>query len=242
MALKFNLFLKSLIFIILFGLITFCSILISKPVQKISFLETSFRPLAKRNPNDTGKIFFLETSFRSDLQGFTMNLRQACSIESAAKMNPERAVEVLFATKLSPENREFHLNFSISFCQLNDEIPGTRKMNFILDKLENSYENLFLKSIDLLEFSERTPLEGLMKSGKVLKSKYLMEHLADVLRLLTLWKFGGTYLDLDVIVKDPIESIGQNFACEESSSTVANGLLNFDIEGEASKILDECVK
>ncbi len=115
-------------------------------------------------------------------------------------------------------------------------------MNFILGKLENSYENLFLKSIDLLEFSEKTPLEELMKSGKVLKSKYLMEHLADVLRLLTLWKFGGTYLDLDVIVKDPIESIGENFACEESSSTVANGLLNFDIEGEASKILDECVK
>jgi hypothetical protein len=61
------------------------------------------------------KIFFLETSFRSDLQGFTMNLRQACSIESAAKMNPERAVEVLFATKLAPENREFHLNFKSVF-------------------------------------------------------------------------------------------------------------------------------
>jgi lactosylceramide 4-alpha-galactosyltransferase len=108
--------------------------------------------------------------------------------------------------------------------------------------LENSYENLFLKYIDLLEFSERTPLEGLMKSGKVLESNYFMEHLADVLRLLTLWKFGGTYLDLDVIVKDPIESIGENFACLESSFTVANGLLNFDIAGDGIKILDECVK
>ncbi len=128
------------------------------------------------------------------------------------------------------------------FSQLNDGIPGTRKINFILDKLENSYENLFLKYIDLLEFSERTPLEGLMKSGKVLESNYFMEHLADVLRLLTLWKFGGTYLDLDVIVKDPIESIGENFACLESSFTVANGLLNFDIAGDGIKILDECVK
>jgi lactosylceramide 4-alpha-galactosyltransferase len=176
-----SLFLKSAIFITLSGLLTF-------------YYTKNGEIYSVSNP--IKKIFFLETSFRSDLQGFTMNLRQACSIESAAKMNPERAVEVLFATKLAPENREFHLNFQSVFCQLNDEIPGTRKMNFILDKLENSYENLFLKSIDLLEFSEKTPLEGLMKSGKVLKSKYLMEHLADVLRLLTLWKFGGTYLDL----------------------------------------------
>jgi mannosyltransferase OCH1-like enzyme len=44
---------------------------------------------------------------------------------------------------------------------------------------------------------ERTPLEGL--AAKLKDSYYRLEHTADLFRLLTLWLFGGTYLDLDFV-------------------------------------------
>lgn len=53
-------------------------------------------------------------------------------------------------------------------------------------------------------------------------------HTSDVLRYLTLWKYGGTYLDLDVVVRKPLDSIPANYAGAESVNFVAVGIINFD--------------
>jgi hypothetical protein len=44
-------------------------------------------------------IFFTETSFNSEDGSFVMNARSACSIESAALMNPDNSINVLFTAK-----------------------------------------------------------------------------------------------------------------------------------------------
>jgi lactosylceramide 4-alpha-galactosyltransferase len=60
------------------------------------------------------------------------------------------------------------------------------------------------------------------------KSKYFLEHTSDVYRLILLWKYGGTYLDTDIIVRRPIAVLGENFVCAESKFAVSNAVINFN--------------
>lgn len=90
------------------------------------------------------------------------------------------------------------------------------------------YGNVHLRFLNLNEFAEATPLESFIHSDKLKKSKYRISHTSDVLRFLTLWKFGGTYLDLDVIVAKNTSL--KNFACREDSKMINGAILNLDKE------------
>ena len=63
-----------------------------------------------------------------------------------------------------------------------------------------SYPNIHLNYINLTRYAENTPLEDWIKTDKLFSSKYLVSHTSDVLRFLSLYKYGGTYLDLGKIL------------------------------------------
>ena len=75
-------------------------------------------------------------------------------------------------------------------------------------------------------YSKDTPLEAWLRSGKLEKSGFRLTHTSDVLRFLTLWKYGGLYLDLDVIVVKSLRS--NNFACIEQGDYVNAAILGLD--------------
>nr|CAD7411140.1 unnamed protein product [Timema cristinae] len=56
------------------------------------------------------------------------------------------------------------------------------------------------RHVNIEHYLEGTPLEDWYKEGALKKSRWPMSHSSDVLRFITLWKYGGTYLDLDVVV------------------------------------------
>lgn len=68
-------------------------------------------------------------------------------------------------------------------------------------------------------------------SDKLFSSQYLNSHVSDFLRYLSLYKHGGTYLDLDVIVLKSFENMTYNYAGAESENFVAAGVLNFQHDG-----------
>lgn len=89
-----------------------------------------------------------------------------------------------------------------------------------------AYSNVHLRLLNLFEFSRNTPLETFIHTDKLDKSKFQVSHTSDVLRILTLWKYGGTYLDLDVIV---LRNTSQkNFACREDGKIINGAVLNLD--------------
>lgn len=57
-----------------------------------------------------------------------------------------------------------------------------------------SYENVHFNSINLEDFPIKTPMEEFTKSKQLEKSQFIVEHTADALRLLVLWRYGGTYV------------------------------------------------
>uniref|UniRef100_A0A182MJS3 Alpha 1,4-glycosyltransferase domain-containing protein n=1 Tax=Anopheles culicifacies TaxID=139723 RepID=A0A182MJS3_9DIPT len=171
-------------------------------------------------PTDDGRnVFFHETSCSRD--GIVrLNARQACAVESAARANPDWSIYVLFAAPVGFRNQT--------------EQP-------ILDALL-SYRNVHLRFVNLTTYANGTPLEEWMESGEIFRSLYMNSHLSDVMRYLTLYKYGGTYLDLDVIVQQSFEKLEPNYAGAESVRWVAAGVMNFDPKGQGHELAEMCVR
>uniref|UniRef100_A0AAG5D802 Alpha 1,4-glycosyltransferase domain-containing protein n=1 Tax=Anopheles atroparvus TaxID=41427 RepID=A0AAG5D802_ANOAO len=176
--------------------------------------------LSSPQPADDGRsIFFHETSCSKD--GLVrLNARQACAIESAARANPQWNVFVLFAAPVGFQNRTTQ--------------P-------IVDALLD-YRNVHLRYVNLTTYANDTPLEEWMQNGEIFRSQYMNSHLSDVMRYLTLYKYGGTYLDLDVVVRRSFEKLEPNYAGAESTRWVAAGVMNFESKGHGHELAEMCVR
>lgn len=133
--------------------------------------------LLELNPEEVTKnsIFFVETSCNHK-NGINLSLRQGCAIESAANLNPNLNIFVLFVAP--------------SFINNESEVVNKFKM----------YNNVNLRYINFVKYSLKTPLQDFVTSNTIYTSQWPVSHTSDLLRFLTLWKFGGTYLDLDVVL------------------------------------------
>jgi len=150
-----------------------------RPSQKrlISCYFDGSNTLPELNEHEVtdNSIFFMETSCNHK-NGVHLTLRQGCAIESAAKLNLNLKVFVLFVAPSFVNNKSRVIN-SLS-----------------------ALKNVYLRHIDFVKYSHNTPLQEFVASGKMFNSQWPVSHTSDLLRFLTLWKFGGTYMDLDVVL------------------------------------------
>lgn len=105
--------------------------------------------------------------------------RQACAIESAARWNPDRDIFVLFPSQ-------------IGFSELYS--------SSIMHSLR-FYRNIYFRRVNYQNYGLSSPAEDLLESDQIFLSNFLTETLSDILRFVTLYRFGGIYLDTDVIVQ-----------------------------------------
>ena len=118
----------------------------------------------------SGSIWMLESSGRDHLQPLEL-----CSLESAALHNPNSSVHML-------------LTYPIQ------EAKGR------LLQLMDIYPNIVAQFVDLDTLMLASPLADLWQSGQVHTSPHPVSHLSDLLRYLLLHRWGGVYLDTDVIL------------------------------------------
>lgn len=108
-------------------------------------------------------IFFHETSCNSYLNGkITISPRQACAVESAARLNPNFEIHLLYA---SPGIFRFE---------------GTESDRFLQSLL--TYPNVRINHVDYERYTKDTPVESLYRKGKIEVSGYAQSHASDVLR------------------------------------------------------------
>ncbi|XP_051858868.1 lactosylceramide 4-alpha-galactosyltransferase-like isoform X2 [Drosophila albomicans] len=161
-------------------------------------------------------IFFHETKCHSS-DGpniFKLSARQACSIESAALNNPNFQVFLLFATP------------TYTLDDQNDPI---------LDALR-SYKNVNLRYLNIWRYVKDTPIEKWFKEGHLFRSKFLTEHMSDLLRLITLYRFGGIYMDLDVVVLRSMELVPLNYVGAHDNVTLGNAVISVEPRGIGHEI------
>ncbi|XP_023217131.1 lactosylceramide 4-alpha-galactosyltransferase-like [Centruroides sculpturatus] len=137
-------------------------------------------------------VFFVETS------GNFLNLRQACSIESAAIHHSQSSIKVMILKDT-------------------DVAYGLTKM----------YPNIKVNRIHLNDTFEGTPLKTWFRSKQWATSIFRTNDISDALRIVLIREFGGIYLDLDVVVLKPLYNIN-NFAIMQDKATVNNAIFRFD--------------
>ncbi|KAL7024956.1 hypothetical protein ACKWTF_013270 [Chironomus riparius] len=154
------------------------------------------------------KLFFIETHM--DEMRILDNPRIACSIESAARVNQDARIYLFFLT-----------NSTRVVLKYSEQV-----------KILLSYDNINIRFLNIYEFSKGTDLEDLIGNDSILKSKYPIEHMADVMRALILSKYSGIYLDLDVLSVVPLAMINyENFACPESINRITNAVIRVNEQG-----------
>jgi lactosylceramide 4-alpha-galactosyltransferase len=169
---------------------------------------------AKVQPEHGKNVFFIES--KDETVNVTLTPRQSCAIESAALVNPHLKVFVLYAVEERFKNLE-----------------ETEELKAVL-----SYPNVYFNYLNATELSKNSPLEKFIQSDSLSKSKFKVVHTSDILRFLFLWKYGGTYLDTDMVVRQRFDSLTSNFACPETKWHVNNAFMNFE-NGENGRRLAE---
>ena len=117
--------------------------------------------------------------------------RTLCALESAARLNPDKQVFFL-ATHMS--------NIAT--------VP-----NYI-----SQYRNVHIRSFDISELAADTELQELWESGQVQASEHFLSHCSDLLRFLLLTRFGGMYMDQDVLSVKPLPKDIPNFLVSEGNN------------------------
>lgn len=111
----------------------------------------------------------------------------------------------------------------------------------ILNALQ-SYPNIHLRNVDLETYAAETPMEKWLKSDQLFLSQYLNSHTSDFLRYASMFKFGGIYLDLDVVVQRDFNLLPPNFAAAESVHFTATGAMGFEADGNGHEIAELCTE
>lgn len=159
-------------------------------------------------------IFFHETSCRGSLTP-----RQACIIESAARTNPQKEIYLLFS---APVNELMLTSGNLNQLQL--------------------FPNVKLARVHLTKYAESTPLEEMVKNKPFETSKWWIEHTSDILRSLTLFKWGGIYLDTDMLVVKSLTPLGPNWVAKEDSHLVNSAAIAMSNDTIGRKLADALIK
>jgi hypothetical protein len=145
--------------------------------SRINHIETEPTPGDKH-------IIFIETGCLLDesqnfkYKGLVLHKRQVCAIESAARMNPDYKVHLLYS------------------CPIHDSLEDSSEYVQTIF----TYPNVNLWKLETKRHFSKTPLEKWNFKAAIMTSLWPKEHASDVLRFLTLWKYGGTYLDMDFVI------------------------------------------
>lgn len=172
-----------------------------------------------RKPRKDQTIFFHIIDCWSKDEYLNLNSRQACAIESAAKNNPRLDVFVIFARpRLLPRI-------------ISNEIIALSK-----------YRNIHFRSVNIWNYIKKSPANDWFNNETFFKSDFVLSHLTTLLRLTSLWIWGGIYMDDDVIVKGSFEEIPLNFVGLQEENLIGGSILGFDSEGFGHYAVDVLFK
>ena len=159
----------------------------------ISYVTDEKLNIGKLIPSvSNSNAFFFETS-----GAMSLSVRQACAVESLARLNPKLRIYLFFGSSNTTEKT------------VNIKTPA---MHHLLER----YSNIRPRIIHYDGFFADTPLEKWYQCSNWNYGPFAISHLSDALRFLTLFKYGGYYFDLDVIHLKPVAPLYQNFVAVES--------------------------
>ncbi|XP_030050251.1 alpha-1,4-N-acetylglucosaminyltransferase-like isoform X1 [Microcaecilia unicolor] len=146
-------------------------------------------------------IFMVETTEKLELSPLA-----ACAIESAAQTYPDRSV-YFFMKGLTKD-------MTITKSSFYKAIP-----------LLSSIENVYILPLYFEDIFKDTPLDPWYQKVNPAKEKYWAHVSSDAFRLAMVWKYGGIYMDSDMISLRPIPKV--DFLALEDPNFCNNAAFGF---------------
>ncbi|CAG0901439.1 unnamed protein product [Cyprideis torosa] len=116
--------------------------------------------------------------------------RYQCAIESAASHHPHRPIILLTSVDQDPEQRP-------------------------LQDILKAFPNIHVVPANFQDFVQKTPLQDLYLREQ--SSKFLYPHLSDIVRVGVLYRYGGIYIDLDLITLQSYDQLPDGLALYHNS-------------------------
>lgn len=176
-----------------------------------------WRPLSPSPFN----VFFVETScaFNGTVKpGFLhLSKRQACAIYSTAVLNPKHRIIIIHTCPLVQDYSQ----------RWEEDWPELLTLG-----------NVGVVEAEIPWLLSETPVASLLH-GRLNHSAFPVEHTSDLVRLAVLYKYGGTYLDTDIISMRPLDDLGNDYIGAEEDFSLANGIMNFSPTKVGHQFLEE---
>ena len=83
------------------------------------------------------------------------------------------------------------------------------RLQSLPDYLVGQYKNIVLSRADFANLVNNTPLTKIFQKSS--HTKHFLNNISDIIRVVLLWQFGGTYLDSDVISLKPVPDQASHF-------------------------------
>ena len=143
-----------------------------------------------------------------DAKSPTLKARDLCALESAALHNPNTPVMM-----------------SIDY----DKLDADRMVKHLLAR----YDNIIFRKFDIKEIVNDTVLDGWYQLSGIGQSKFKVPYESDMARVALLHKYGGWYMDLDVILIKSLEDIPYKNVLSlkyipSDEASVSNGFMRFE--------------
>ncbi|KAM9127834.1 alpha-1,4-N-acetylglucosaminyltransferase-like [Pangshura tecta] len=167
----------------------------------------SFTPITKRFlmqedvMSQSRSIIFAETTDHPEPPPLV-----SCSVESAARIYHDRPV-VFFMKGL---NNSTWLDSNYTYAAFS---------------LLSAMKNVFIFPLQMESLFQETPLVAWYHNVNAIQEKHWVHISSDASRLALIWKYGGIYMDTDVISIRPIPVA--NFLAAQASQFSSNGIFGF---------------
>lgn len=136
-----------------------------------------------------------------------------------AKANPTRDVFVIYASPVGLPRHEQNWSATI--------------------KALKTYPNIHFRNVQLKQLCYSTPLENWIETSTLFESMARYEHTSDVIRSLLVYKFGGTYMDMDFMMLRSLDEIPRNWVVREIENQLNGAVFDFRHSGIGNIVMNE---
>jgi hypothetical protein len=140
--------------------------------------STRGRTSSRKEKHHSSWKCVLNDSVTGKQSGLAITQREACAVASAANTSPDSQVYLMYT------------------CSTIGNLGHSPE--YVKQML--SYPNVRIWKLVISDYIKVTPLETCNFMGKVRSSNWPVAHASDILRFITLWRYGGTYVDTDVVI------------------------------------------
>ena len=80
------------------------------------------------------------------------------------------------------------------------------RLESLPEYFEDRFKNVIFARVNFAKLVANTPLAEIWSKGAITTTGFYLNNISDVLRVIVVWRFGGTYLDSDIISVKPVPS------------------------------------